>query len=843
MKKNFLKKKLALTLAVALVVASVSVPASAATAAKIVKQGGAKAPTVLYVGNAKADYSLSKTTKGTVYTWTTSNKAIATVAKTTGVVTAKAPGTVKVICTAKTAKGKWLKNFTKTVSIKLRATSINIGSEDFTLATGETKDLDAVKTPGKSTDAVRYYSDKTDVATVNVKTGVVTAVNAGKATITAYAKSTWMSKNASKYNKLDTVVVTVPVGVVKAEQTKSKVVKLTFNSDVKDLVKLADIAIVKEETKQVIAINKVELDGKVATVTTFADMNDGKVYAITFAGKTINVTATDNVVASLAFSTATVPFETGTEVKVSTVDAKGIILGEFDLNETEAKLDFSITTTQGYTVDKKLLLFKIGDTAKATATYHTFKYDTNGNEIGAIKAEATITAIDKTPFAVKESKYTIAKNAPDWSKASTVINAKLAIKDQNFKLFFYVKDNNDKVAETGYTFESSNNDVLLVSNNSGISANVIAVAQGTAYVLVKNADNKILFSLPVTIVAERKLASLITSSETLTLSNAINVADKKTLTVEQKDQYSDKMAAPSTTDMTVKCLSTSAVDSAKKAIAVDTITNNPLYYTTATGKVIFNGSVGTTEVPVGTYVYSIKVGDYTRTVTVNVKTPDLNVATYYQLEMNTNAVDTTFDGSSSDDKNIVIKVAGIKGTAVASYGAIGAIGTSKDGDIADDKIVIKKGSDVVTGASIVTTLTGTTITFKALGVNGSNVVSKAAAGSYSVEITYDGIKLNSGFVITDTQAGVTVARVATNYTGSLEDGIAKVFTFTYEGKDLKIVGSDIVAGSIKETHSGNTYSITSVIINVKVSVRNDAGATVTYTVPTTVTIEKSFTLN
>lgn len=819
MKKNFFKKKLASGLALALVVASLS-PAgvSAATATKIVKQGGAAAPTVLYVGDKGTDYSLSKTYKTNTYNWKISNSKLATINAKTGVVTAKAPGTVTIRVTARNAKtNKWLKDFTMKLYIKQRADKVDIGSDDFTLGAGEVKDLNAVKTPKTSTDVIVYASSDEKVATVNATTGVVKAVAPGEATITVYSKGLKSSPITSKYNRTDSVKVTVAFGVSEVKQTAHNELALTFNGDAKD-VKATDISIVKESTKQVFAVNTVKADGTKLTVTTFASLNDGSVYTLTYGGKSLNFTATDNVVADLTFNKVTVPYETQTAITVSTVDAKGVVLGTYGLDEDEAKIDFEVTTDQGYITDNKLVLFKIGDTAKATATYHTFKYDDAGNEVGAITRTATITAIDQTAVTIASVEYTIATEKPNWDKFTA--STRLAVNDDAYSIYLNIKKSDkstvDPTEAALYSFESSNNDVLLVNSNADLSAGLVAVSQGTAYVLVKK-DNKVVYNLLVNIVAERKTTSLELGATSVTLSNAETANDTKDVSVVIKDQYGDVKSKTEVASVEVL--------SVPSGIAKIDVQNNDAYYETLAGKVTFKG-----EVAVGTYVYKLTVDKVSKTVAVTVKAPVDAATASYGFEITNKTVDTAF-ASADDLKNVTIKVPVTKGGVLVKYLDLESL--------PDEDIVVKKGTDVITDY----TVSGSTITFKAVSADADKVVTKAAAGSYSVSIKFEHMTtgkvstITNGFVVNDTQAGVTVARKATtaSVTGTFEDLILSeksnvvnsVFKFTYKGTDIT---PEVTAVSYKEL--GKTVSISKVTVLVEIE---------GYKVPVEVTINGSFT--
>jgi len=264
MKKNFFKK-LASGLALAMVVTSFApaAPAFAAAATKIVEKGGAKAPQTVYVGK-KVNYSLNNVYKTNTYKWFTSNAKIAKIAQT-GVVTPVAPGKATIKVNAyKKSTGKFIKDFKLDLDVKLRATSVSIGSEDFELAVGEEKDLDAVKTPANSTDTIRYFSSNEKVATVDIKTGVVKAVEAGEATIKVASKGAWFTANNSKYNKYDEVKVTVVDGLLEVKQTAANKLALTFSKDVSKTLKASDFAIEEVATHSVQAVKGLKFsdDGK-----------------------------------------------------------------------------------------------------------------------------------------------------------------------------------------------------------------------------------------------------------------------------------------------------------------------------------------------------------------------------------------------------------------------------------------------------------------------------------------------------------------------------------------------------------------------------------------------------
>ncbi|SHO47132.1 Ig-like domain-containing protein [Anaerocolumna xylanovorans] len=829
MKKNFFKKKLASALALALVVASVSpISASAATAAKIVDKGTSKATTVLYVdkvsyGKSAVNFDLSKTYAGTKYTWTVSDSKKATIGAKTGYVVAKAPGVVTVKVAAKTKKGK-TSTFTQKVTIRQRAKTVAVG-EDFTLNSGETKALKAALTPANSTDAVKYVSDKEAVATVDAKTGVVTAVEAGEATITVYAKAASTAPDSSQWNVTDTVKVTVPLGVASIKQTGSTELAVTFNSKIESgKVAAKDFAIVNDATKAVIGVKDAVADGtNIVKVTTFAGMTDGKTYTVTYDKKDTQFTATDGKIATLTISPATIAFQTETEIKVSTADANGVVLNTYSYSDTSAepKIEFTLSDVKGYTSGKNLYLFNIGDTAKAKAVYHTYKYDAAGQEVGAITTELTITAVDKTAVGVSKQEYTVAKDTPNWNKYTA--NTQLAVGDTSMKLFLRVlKTDNNYAGYGDYTFDSSNYNVLLATTSgTGLAADLIPVSAGSAYVLVKDKDGKVVWSLAVTVLEERKAASLLLDKESVTLSKAFDgvvAVDKKVITASLKDQFGKD-----------------------KDFAAANI-NQPELYSgdIATKPNVVMNSDGTIEITPTlssvagkTYSYKVVYGSLTRVFTVSVVEP--TGTTYgYQVERNKDTIDTVYVDASTANKSFTIKVGAYQGGALAKYADI-------------KEYTIKKGSDTVAtqGAGFVA---AKAVTFTALDVT-TSPVTKQAAGSYTIELKYidlaDGTTktITSGFAVVDTQSPVTVKHVASSVSGAadVDAALKKAFEFSYEGNKIENVdlafqydtglGKDVYTYANGST---NFVVIKSVKVLVKIGTKQipvsvDINQTITYT--------------
>lgn len=139
-------------------------------------------------------------------TWTSSNKAVATVSST-GKVTPKAKGTTKI--KVKTANGL-SKSVTLTVYIaKPTAIAITTAASDRTVNVGKTLKLKTKLTPSYAQSKLTWKSSNTAVATVSSK-GVVTGKKAGTARITVrtanghstHVKVTVSKKSTVKYRAL-----------------------------------------------------------------------------------------------------------------------------------------------------------------------------------------------------------------------------------------------------------------------------------------------------------------------------------------------------------------------------------------------------------------------------------------------------------------------------------------------------------------------------------------------------------------------------------------------------------------------------------------------------------------
>lgn len=191
--RKFVKKAMAGTLSLAMVLGVTGVAAPEASAAKVkVKKVAVTSPSgkVVYVAKGK---KVKLTTKVTVspnksankkVSYKSSNRKIATV-NSKGIVKGVKPGKTKITVISKKAKNK--KASIKVVVKKAAIKKVTLNVKKANLSIGETKQLKAKATPKKNTSTkIAWSSSNKKVAVVSSK-GKVTGKATGTATITAKA--------------------------------------------------------------------------------------------------------------------------------------------------------------------------------------------------------------------------------------------------------------------------------------------------------------------------------------------------------------------------------------------------------------------------------------------------------------------------------------------------------------------------------------------------------------------------------------------------------------------------------------------------------------------------------
>ena len=261
--------------AVALTLMMSVMPMTVFAAYKLTKTDGSAIPAIIDVGE-----SFKIKVDGAEVYFYSDNKDVATVGKRNGVLTAVGPGSVQ-IRGVNQSTGKTIA--TDTIKVCLRATSVTPSeSEIYLTDIGSTAEISVALTPSNSTDIIRYVSDNKDVATVNMKTGVVTAVGEGTATITIYSKRTAASSADDEGTLTATVSVTVGKFLSSVSARTDQTIEVKFTQEVSSLT--ADELILQESSAtswmKIKSVTKLSSDTYLIQVDPNYKMSDKK-YTLT----------------------------------------------------------------------------------------------------------------------------------------------------------------------------------------------------------------------------------------------------------------------------------------------------------------------------------------------------------------------------------------------------------------------------------------------------------------------------------------------------------------------------------------------------------------------------------
>lgn len=815
MKKSFFKK-LSFVLASAMVLTAVA-PASGALAAKAPKLNAKSKYLHLDVeGKNEFNFNIKNKKKGWKYAWSSANEDVVTVNKKNGVVTAEGVGSTKVSVVITGKDGAEVDELSAKVTVRDNIKSLTITNkpEGDKLAVGESRnfnrDFVAVSGSTKKTSAITRWAVDKETATIK-DNGVFVASAAGEYTITAMAfqskakYNTWLADKEANANLVlatDTYTVTVAPSMVSATQVDLDTFKVTFDSAVADVAENLTVYQMVGEAKVKELVKKVEMDAdnKVATVDMYA-ITEGATYVVEYPDMgTVSFVAAKadaEEVTSMKIKTTQVEVGEGKELEVQLFNKEGVEITTDDLVDT--RVTFDTSSDDAILIDNELTLFKVGDTAKVTATFHSFEYDNNtGEEIGNITAVGVVTCVDDILDVVSNIKaYTIDDNdvtSPDFDD----VNHTFAANDNNKRLFvkltldianedddldFTNVDGNAEYAEklgsdyfSKFDFKSSNESVLLVDENTG---DLIPLKAGAAVVVVKY-DDKTVGAVSVTITADRKLATAKLDATKVVLSNGF--ADEVVIGTTVKDQYGDDF------DATIEAL----VDKAPKDVATNLLDAS----VNGDGDIVIKTNQPT-ETPKGTYTVKVTVedGDVKRTLYVTVEVKEPGAISYYAIETDKASYDLKLkDGKAAPEVSISVYAYdknGVKVDKLDTSEVEAAIKLSKapdaddtfelDAVVSGDGIVlaaeeyfeIKAGSDVlVSGDAIKKVPTGT---YQLTAVSGGKL------GEYTLR--------PAAFKVVDTQVKA-VAVVDDTYTSEDDpiEAIKKCISVKLDGKKQEDAG-------------------------------------------------------
>ncbi len=193
-------------------------PGSDAFAAKKNKYIRMNVKSVTLSKNGMYKLRLYNTKKRQTIVFSSDNESIATVTSTTqpklAVVTAVNPGNTYVRATISNSRGRVVRTLKVKVKVTPYAVSVKFGKKKIYLNGTKNTKLNTIIKPNISQEIPLYESSDTDVATVNSR-GIVTAVAAGEAVITATLLSSGQSASCT------VVVKPEPVETVPPEATST----------------------------------------------------------------------------------------------------------------------------------------------------------------------------------------------------------------------------------------------------------------------------------------------------------------------------------------------------------------------------------------------------------------------------------------------------------------------------------------------------------------------------------------------------------------------------------------------------------------------------------------------
>ena len=717
--------------------------------------------------------------------------------------------TIPAVFPVKVTAKKNGKKVSKTLASNITVKNYKVRLEDATGATVSGTTIAVVGTPVQFTAktapakaAVTYTSSDSAIATVDT-TGKVTPVKTGKVTITA------ATDKAST-----TAEVEVKNYVLKSvAQTKANTLETVVLGKTSD-IKPADIKITNTANNNAIAVKSVSVDKADATkvtVETFADMKDAAKYNVELDGTVQTFTATDGVVSDVNVTPVTIAANTkGTEIKGQTVDKNNIIIDEFKASEASGKnAELNLSTTQGYVDGDKLVLPTVGNKGTAEVKYHTYKFDTNGNEVGAYTKKVDITAVAENAITTTGFNMTFADKAPNWDKDKTT--NQLAIGSSKNAYFKFVGSDGKEISNySDYSVVSSDDSILLLPKttliNSTTPVSVKGIKEGAAYINVLDKDGKVVKSLAVSVTASSKLTNVTLGNTAITISKTASVDNK--VSVKAVDQYNNDITTAS------KIILSGATSDADKAISATCDGNDVKVVATDAAEA---GKTYTVKV-------EVKNGDVTinRYFTVKVVKTNDDVTKASDLRLEVSGVkDGKVDMAVADDadaekaaKNVTVRV--------AAYDAGAKIGYVDNAtyEINNDKKSVVTTS--TTGASISVVSCGAATVSKNLD----------AGKTYTVTVKTAKKTFTTTFSVVDTQASasVNITKKTTTKTNAA-DILAETCEVTYDGKKLNNP-TFVVNGNDCKTVGASTY-----IAKASVYVTNSKN--ITYTVP--VTINTTFT--
>lgn len=819
-------KKLAAAMALAIAVTAFpAAPAAQAASAPTFKtyrtslyeNGSAKSVYTYTVKNVKKGYTvkwslsgagvdyaelkyLSRKASGT----TSSNKITLS---TTGDMKAK-NSKLSIIAKVYDTSNKLVKTVTDDVTLKIQASTVTLKTNKIKdsltgLSTGEAYDFDKTFYPYNSTCKTHWTvtgSDGTDYSSQIDSAGIWKPVKEGTYTITVYARNSKNGKNLCQ----DSLTAVVGTSMDSITQTAADGFKAVFNTDVSKKI-TADSFTIKQTNGLASVLPKsvsFSTDGKTVTVSTHTTFKDNVSYTITCGSASKTFTASAGEITRMAILTDTVPVNTASPIEYALYDSKGIDVKA----NAKGTVEFTATVTNGYlTDDDKLFLTTIGKGGTITATY-TDGSTTFSATKNIVAKEAEATEITSTDFTITDS-----LSVPNFTASDYKADTSVAIGETAYAHFRAVDSNKTAINYTKVTYESSDDNTLIVESNGKMTP----IKEGKVVVIVNAFEGSVKtnYTFNITVTAAKKLSSIGLSSSRISMSNCGDENYIKYVDVIPYDQYGQKMG---TEDCTVTVSETYNRDFAS--------------YNSNTGQLELSVPAGTSA---GNYTLTVtmvrdSVSLTQRLVLTVVEVPYNSSSIGYKLELSTSGttVDISLkDGNLAEDKIVYARLAQYQGGVFAGYTYF-------------DSATIRRGSayytaDLTADSSATEVSIGggmqLPITLVKISDTGNNTgtAQKAATGSYSIVFKYNNKQYSLGFTVSDTQSAPSVSLKNAASTVTRTNALDLVrdclnIPEGYEIIDCTAVGSTATGINITIS-SGNKIHISTITLRNQMTLKTSSG--------------------
>lgn len=345
-----------------------------------------------------------------------------------------------------------------------------------------------------------------------------------------------------------------------ATQKEAKKIAVTFDNKAVTPGAVSAFKVVRTEGNVVIPVKGVVYDDDKtgATIELYNGVTDAKEYTVTYQDtdeakteSTATFTASDNKVNDIKLSTTSVVAKTTEEVKIKTYDANQVLLNEYTFTQAEAnKMSIDVTSPKntGYRTGDNVYIAEVGDTLTVKVVLHTYDFDEKNNEKNTV--ERTFDLVGTTEdYAAITYGYSIGGSTPvSFTAASYKQKTSVALSDDDAYVYFNFKKGTVNKNDL-FTVESSDNGVAVIVptklEDAGNSTPKYGVAikpvkEGSAYIVVKDANKNIVTTLPFTVGAKSKAGKITISSASVSTSDAQGV-EPVDVYVEVEDQYSTKL--------------------------------------------------------------------------------------------------------------------------------------------------------------------------------------------------------------------------------------------------------------------------------------------------------------